>query len=548
MGQQASPSEALEHPLPPTHFYSVEYPGYVQPSSVALAVRNFGGPSRLENAFKRTATKSEALLELNLRPGNPYAHPIPGDVVGTSNILIKVTKRKRRKVDGDRQSEGIIGEYIAEAVGVILKTARFRSMADYQFQPDMSDPVAQLRLAMDRMDVDAIRMYTVPEEKEDYVVSALSEIQPPIDPQLAQESGQATSATRSNLRPFPPPIFGRQGIPQNYNFKQNPASMATTVINEETGEERKRLINRGRWKGYGPATITFADPNVPEHPIPAVQQARNQVKPELLERITKLVQDRPIWTRAALYNQFNPADVREIHNSKLLLPLVCYMFQDGPWRDTLIRFKYDPRKDVGARLYQRIYFRNANHPMSRVSIVSRRQEGRSAATYNARSIEQEGAADVDRRKSHVFDGVAITRETAAFQLCDIYDPMLREMIEEEEELRETCDERDGWYSTHAFERIKTVLRHKFFSLLQGYVATQEECEALLEEGAGPKKTQTTRVKKPKYGKHNMAKGALRPEDAAAARLQAALERNAKDLQASRREKLGHQSLTPDSRS
>jgi general transcription factor 3C polypeptide 5 (transcription factor C subunit 1) len=79
-------------------------------------------------------------------------------------------------------------------------------------------------------------------------------------------------------------------------------------------------------------------------------------------------------------------------------------------------------------------------------------------------------------------------------------------------------ERDGWYSTHAFERIKTVLRHKFFSLLQGYVATQEECEALLEEGAGPKKTQTTRVKKLKYGKHNMAKGALRPEDAAVSRL------------------------------
>ncbi|KAF8845693.1 hypothetical protein BDN67DRAFT_1006961 [Paxillus ammoniavirescens] len=547
MDQRSSSSEAPERPLPATHFYSVEYPGYVRPSSVALAVRNLGGPSRLENAFKRTAAKSEALLELNLQPGNPYAHPIPGDVVGTSNILIKVTKRKRRRVDGDGYPEEIIGEYTAEAVGITLKTARFRSMADYQFQPDMSDPIAQLRLAMDRMDVDAITKYVVPEEKEDYVVSALPGNHPQIDPELAEQSGQATSATQSNMRLFPPPIFGRQGIPQNYNFKPNPASMATTVINEGTGEERKRLINRGRWKGYGPATITFTDSNVPEHPIPAVQQARNQVNPELLERITNLVQDRPIWTRAALYNQFSPADVREIHNSKLLLPLVCYMFQDGPWRDTLIRFKYDPRKDPEARFYQRIYFRNANHPMSRVSIVSRRQEGRSVATYNARSIEQEEAMDVDRRKSHIFDGVAITRETAAFQLCDIHDSMLKEMIEEEEDLREICDERDGWYSTHAFERIKTVLRHKFFSLLQGYVATQEECEALLEEGAGSKKTQTTRVKKLKYGKHNMAKGALRPEDAAAARLQAALERNAKNFQASRRGKLGDQSLTPDSR-
>lgn len=38
--------------------------------------------------------------------------------------------------------------------------------------------------------------------------------------------------------------------------------MVTTVINEETGEERKRLINKGRWKGYGPATVTFGDLNV----------------------------------------------------------------------------------------------------------------------------------------------------------------------------------------------------------------------------------------------------------------------------------------------
>lgn len=153
--------------------------------------------------------------------------------------------------------------------------------------------------------------------------------------------------------------------------------------------------------------------------------------------------------------------------------------------------------------------------------------------------------DAERRRSHIFDGATIAKETAAFQLCDIQDPMLKEMIEKEEDLRQTCDERDGWYSAHALERIKTVLRHKFFSLLQGYVATQEECKALLEQGGSQKKTQTTRlVKRLKYGKHNMAKGALRPEDAAAARLQATLERNAKNLRTTRRGKHGQHSLTP----
>lgn len=121
----SSHTAAPEYPLPAsaTHFYSVEYPGYVQHSSVPLAVRNLGGTPRLENAFKRTAARNEALLELNLRCGNPYAHPIPGDVVGTGNILVKVTKRKRRQPGHD----GVVGEYTAEPLGVIFKTVRFRS-------------------------------------------------------------------------------------------------------------------------------------------------------------------------------------------------------------------------------------------------------------------------------------------------------------------------------------------------------------------------------------------------------------------------------------
>lgn len=111
--------------LPQHSFYSVEYPGYVQPSSVPLAISNLGGQSKVDHAFKRTAQKTQALLELSLRPGNPFAHPLPGDVVGTNNLLLKVTKRKRRRVVGDHPST--IGEYTAEVVGVVLKTVRFRS-------------------------------------------------------------------------------------------------------------------------------------------------------------------------------------------------------------------------------------------------------------------------------------------------------------------------------------------------------------------------------------------------------------------------------------
>ena len=159
-------AEAPEHPLPSTHFFSIEYPGYVQPSSIPTAVHNLGGLPSLENAFKRTATKADALLELSLRPNNPFSHPVPGDVVNTSNLLMKVVKKKRKGVD---KNGSAMGEYTAQVVGVIPKTVRFRSeyfelrsnvgtdsgckgVVDYQYQVDMNDPVAKLRIAMNSLD------------------------------------------------------------------------------------------------------------------------------------------------------------------------------------------------------------------------------------------------------------------------------------------------------------------------------------------------------------------------------------------------------------
>ncbi|TFK43137.1 RNA polymerase III transcription factor IIIC subunit-domain-containing protein [Crucibulum laeve] len=534
-----------ERPLPQTSYYSIEYPGYIRDESIPIAIGNLGGQSKIDNVFKRAAPKTEALMELSLRPGNPFAHPVPGDVVATNNILLKIVKRKRkREIRTDTFLDGALGEYTAEVVGVIPKTVRFRSMVDYQYQPDMNDPVSKLRVAMDNMDVESIRTYVIPDESSDYMISTTvqaiptSDIDMNLDPELVATSTSQhptpavpeVTCVKSNLRLFPPPLFSRQTIAQGYNYKGNTASVVSTTVDEETGEERKRLINRMRWKGYGPAAIMFNDVHVPEKPPQAVEEGRSQINETILKKLEALFVNRPVWTRMSLFNQFPPFETREILNSKLLLPLVCYVFQDGPWRDTLVRFKYDPRKDPTARFYQRLYFRNANHPIARPSVITRRQD-RSAANEQLRAQEQAREKESERKKSHIFDGQNVTKETAAFQLCDIVDPMLKEMIEDPEGLREVCNERDGWYTTHAFERIKTVLRHKFFSLLEGHTATDEECRALLIASEGSAKTaSSTRSQKLRAGKHNMAKGALRPEDAAAMRLRATLDRNAKSFQ------------------
>lgn len=111
-------SEARQHPLPQVPFYSVEYPGYVRPSSTHLAISNLGGQSKLDNTFRHATSKPESLLELTLRPNNPFAHHISGEAVATNNIVFKIVKRRRKN-----RNEG---EYTVEAVGVTHKTVRFR--------------------------------------------------------------------------------------------------------------------------------------------------------------------------------------------------------------------------------------------------------------------------------------------------------------------------------------------------------------------------------------------------------------------------------------
>ncbi|KAJ7179308.1 RNA polymerase III transcription factor IIIC subunit-domain-containing protein [Mycena filopes] len=527
MDSDSSAIPAPEFNIPATPFYSIEYPGYVRTTSVPTA---------------RSTAKPKEPLSSSCGQGTPSLIPLPGDVVPTNNLLLKIVKRKRKdRMDAD---DGTLqGEYTAEIVGSTSKTVRFRSMADYQYQPDMNDPVTKLRLAMDNMDVEAIRTYAIPPEKAEYMIpvtnpsSQGADIDMNLDPQLTGiplPEPDLAQPMRSNLRLFPPPLFSRQTIPQAYNFKPNPASMVSTTVNEETGEEKKRLINKMRWKGYGPISISFSERQVPDKPAQNVQEVRTQISDILYNKLTAHFTERPIWTRSALFNQLTAIEARDVLNSKPLLASICYVFHDGPWRDTLIRFSYDPRKDPNARFYQRLYFRNANHPILKPSVMTRRQERTVANMDNwAVAIEDGSERDIERRKSHLFDGKTLTRETAAFQLCDLIDPMLKEMVDDDTELREESDERDGWYTNYALERIKTVLRHKFFTVLEGYPATDEECRQLLAASEkvpskSAKDISSLRSVRLKIGKHNMAKGAMRPEDAAALRLRATLDKNLRE--------------------
>ncbi|KIY60692.1 hypothetical protein CYLTODRAFT_460522 [Cylindrobasidium torrendii FP15055 ss-10] len=253
----------------------------------------------------------------------------------------------------------------------------------------------------------------IPPEKHDFAIFA--ELQQPsrmdivIDPALLPEAppSQTTSeqpTLKSNLCLLQPPVFSGQHLPQYYNFKANSASIVSSELDEEAGEEKRRLINQKRWRTRSPI---------------------------------------------------------------------------------------------------RLYFRNANHPISRPSVTTRRRDRTAFHVLLDPSNE--------RHISHAFDGQTISKETAAFQLVDIHDSMPKIAIEDPAARRETFDERDGRYTTYSYERIQAALPHKFFSLLQSGIALDEECEKILDalESATQKSSKNT-AHHPRPHKRDKAKGAPPP--------------------------------------
>jgi len=57
-------------------------------------------------------------------------------------------------------------------------------------------------------------------------------------------------------------LLRRQNAKFPSSFKANPNSRVVTIVDETTGVEKKRYVNKDRWKGYGPVTAMYTDSGV----------------------------------------------------------------------------------------------------------------------------------------------------------------------------------------------------------------------------------------------------------------------------------------------
>ncbi|WFD30220.1 tau 95 subunit of transcription factor TFIIIC [Malassezia sp. CBS 17886] len=488
--------------LPAARFVVVEYPGIVQGSAASLecalatlyphADAGMSRPSmhaaleHLATLFARGGRLVECRLAQDDGGGDAmdvYRHPLLGDVVDGCALAARI----RRRVWRSRLSGETRKEYCVEILGAVRTFVRFRRMADFAFRPDMpagarsgeTHPTLQLHRSLVRLDIAAMRNYRLEPELEDYGVDA------------------EPSGTRSRLGMIPPPFFSRMELPFAYNYRQNPASSLRTMPFSSTAKRHRRTarkgegdaeatardasvvtryINRSRWRNLAPVAIKFGDAgDVPARPEASLTQMPQSARQQaLLAQLQERLDERPVWSRLALLNQFSAADARVLIQSKEMFSLVAYTFGDGPWRDTLVRFGYDPRRDKASRFLQRIHLRGKSPrvPATRGAFKSEYGDVAQSSSALRPPASVSSAAHELRAPTHIFDGNDASLASSTFQLCDITHPAIAPLIAVDGpgDIRMQPDSTCGWYSATAWDAIRGTISQQFHALLSASVS------------------------------------------------------------------------------
>ncbi|TPX67606.1 hypothetical protein CcCBS67573_g07465 [Chytriomyces confervae] len=424
------PQFAPSAPLRNWHFHVVEMPGRIIGSDPQNAIAAMNGMDAVAKAFSQDLVP----LELSLRPNDPFAHPLLGEIIPTANLLLKVT-RKRRKTGSGPNGEYLESDYKIETeiAGIIVKTGRFRALADYQYGMDPNDPMVQLKKSLNSFKIEGISKFDFSLDK----------------------------GIQKDLRNVPPPVFSRIEWSQRYRYQQFSKFTGIEVL-AESGETR--IIRKPQLRRNPCLKFTRESVHVPTAPTSAILTFLDSLKspPEMLAHIESLFQQRPIHTFHAVSNLCKPVikrktDVKLIH---FLLSRFAYFMTSGPWRECWVRYGYDPRMDRDARVYQVISMRfvKAPQPLIRAKRLIGVPSGARLLGVIHGGITGENE-DLENDKSHMFDGT-LWKGNARLQICDITDPDVVKIVQSYRGIRKTFDTKDGWYEPALVDSIRKIVRNK----------------------------------------------------------------------------------------
>ncbi|PRP82724.1 general transcription factor 3C polypeptide 5-like [Planoprotostelium fungivorum] len=406
---------------------AIEYPGIVK--NVDKAIETLGGTRQLSAILNQP----EDLPRLHFRPSDPFCHPIFSDKKKTSNMLVKMSRKKAK--DGGEPSE-----WKAEVIGVIRDTHRFRGMADFQ--------------------------YLVPHEG----VATKQEL----NRILLTGDLEAWSNQPEEGLHLPPPIFSKIDQPAQYNYLDN----FHTPEGGVRKRQKKPKINKESTIQY---VSTFQDDNIPSEPGANALEYVGQY-PQLEGQIRGAFEDRPIWTPLALKSVLNipKADMVLLRH---LLPLVAFYNVSGPWGKAWIRLGYNPTKIRDSVKYQVIDLRISpsqvkngtvwgNTTMTNKPRRRKKEDGIDPTKLGPTFSEEKEDEGGDRSNDEYQFVDPPSRQQTRYQLGDLNDPIIQRFIERN--AREKFDPKTGWVTKHMMDHVRIMLKRKLDCMLKGEESPLDE--------------------------------------------------------------------------
>ncbi|KAM4105623.1 hypothetical protein ACB094_04G005300 [Castanea mollissima] len=281
--------------LPSNEAFAVHYPGY--PSSTSRAVDSLGGAQALLKARSSPSNK----LELRFRPDDPYSHPAFGELRPcNNNFLLKISKTQSIEQNSD-------AALAADIVARVPQAYHFEGMVDYQH-------------------VVAVHADAARRKKRNW-----AEVEEP-----HFDKGGLMDVDHEDVMILLPPLFSPKDVPENIVLRP-PPTLSSKTKQDEFAEQCWKIPKKVNWEEY-------------------VTQGSNQWEWQMF--LTNLFDERPIWPKESLNERLLDKGLSfTIEMFRRHLSRIAYYFSSGPFLRFWIRKGYDPHKDPGSCIYQRIDFR-----------------------------------------------------------------------------------------------------------------------------------------------------------------------------------------------
>ncbi|KAI9712392.1 MAG: tau 95 subunit of transcription factor TFIIIC [Bogoriella megaspora] len=448
---------APRYEVPKEQLVNIEHPCIVKNED--KGIRSLGGSKQIEKLL--TSNPGERNILVTPRSDDILAQCITSRPVRTDSILFKVsvpkrTGRKRRRGSNGPwiqdpsistttppRAEDILSrlqdnpdKYKIEAIGSVNETHRFRSM------PDCVNTTSDVPIT------------------EKFKSQLLSE---KFTMKMKDFSFDPAKGASLDIYIPPPKSFTYNPHPYNYNYRQNPASRP--VRNGETGETY--MVNIAKTQKVALLPLAYNAQSDTTKPPPALAPISTLTEDMKLgiTKLNELLEIRPIITRRVAINYMGG---RFEHDYKTITQYCGYGFRSGPWRDTLVRYGIDPRTDPKYRKYQTLMFQlsaGATFPtMEQGNGSAQRTPGRvrkridvTEAQWTHSTAPRSKLSD-DDRDSHIFDGSELKRDGKIWQVCDIKEPILKELLDTPIIRKECHLENDGWYPNGIWGKVKFLMR------------------------------------------------------------------------------------------